>query len=320
MFTTGLGPVANTAFSITSFTIGIPTGIKIFNWVGTMWGGNLKFTTAMLYCIAFLVTFTLGGVTGIMVAMPPFDAQVQDTYFVVAHFHFVMGGGALLAFLAGLWYWFPKLSGRMLSERLGKWAFWFVVVGFYFLFFPMHISGLLGMPRRIQTYARGLGLEIPNFMSTVGALIMGVGLIIILVAVIQALRKRPDAPADPWDGRTLEWATSSPPPAHNFDSQPVVNTVDAFWAQKHPETVGAVPVPDDVRAKYAETSVHMPGQSWYPFFAAAAIFLGSYAVLYKNLFLMPTCAVLFILCIYAWAFEGVGGGHVHTGAGTGDAS
>ena len=335
MFTTGLGPVANSVFSVTSFTIGIPTGVKIFNWIGTLWGGNLKFTTAMMYCIAFLVTFTLGGVTGIMVAMPTFDAQVQDTYFVVAHFHYVMGGGALLAYLGGLWYWFPKLFGRMLSERLGKIAFWLVTSGFYLLFFPMHISGLLGMPRRIQTYSKGLGLEIPNFLSTTGSIIMGVGLTIALVAVIQALRKRPDAPADPWDGRTLEWATSSPPPAYNFASQPVVNTLDAFWAEKHPETgampvhlarlgkghsqmhhetVGVMPVPAEERAKYAEASVHMPGQSWYPFFASLSIFVGCYGLLYQNFFLAIASAVMLILCIYGWAFEGVGGSLVTTNA------
>ncbi len=314
MFTTGLGAVANTAFSLTSFIIGIPTGVKVFNWLGTMWGGMIRFTTSMMYAIAFLVTFTLGGITGIMLAMPPFDAQAQDSYFVVAHFHFVMGGGALLAFLAGLFYWFPKITGKMLDERLGKIAFWFTVPGFYLLFFPMHISGLLGMPRRIQTYAAGLGLEIPNLLSTIGAGIMGIGLILLLWNVIVTFLHGEKAPADPWDARTLEWATSSPPPAHDFDVQPVVHDRDAFWAQKYPESVHSVPVTPEEVASYDRHGIHIPGQSWYPILAAFSILIGSYGLLYRNFILAPIAALLVVTCIFAWAFEGVGGTHIHPGA------
>jgi len=313
MFTTGLGPVANTAFSLTSFVIGVPTGVKIFNWLGTLWGGKIRFTTSMMYAIAFLLTFTLGGITGIMLAMPPFDHQANSTYFVVAHFHFVMGGGALLSFLAGLYYWFPKITGRMLSERAGKTGFWFTTVGFYVLFFPMHLSGLMGMPRRVQTYAAGIGLEIPNLLSTIGALIMGVGLLTIFASVIAALRNGARAPADPWDGRTLEWSVSSPPPAHDFDEQPVAHDRDAFWAQKYPESVHATPVAPSEREGYDTHGIHMPGQSWYPVLAALSIFIACYGILYKNFILAPIAGLMLVVCVYAWAFEGVGGTHVHPG-------
>ncbi|HET8984770.1 MAG TPA: cytochrome c oxidase subunit I [Trueperaceae bacterium] len=311
MFTTGLGPVVNTAFSLTSFIIGIPTGVKIFNWLGTLWGGSIKFSVSLLYCIAFLITFTLGGITGIMVAMPTFDAQAHDTYFVVAHFHYVMGGGALLTFLGAVYYWFPKMTGKMLSERVGKWAFWFVAVGFHMIFFPQHIAGLLGMPRRIQTYPAGIGLELWNFMSTFGTFIMAIGLILTFGSVIYGLRKGKPAGDDPWDGRTLEWATSSPPPYYNFAVQPVVNSLDARWAEKYPESLHVERIDRSEGKKYdGEHGIHIPGQSWYPILASAAIIVGSYALMYDNWVLAIISGFFFIFMIFGWAFEGVGGHHV----------
>ena len=310
MFTTGLGPVANSAFSLTSFVIGVPTGVKIFNWLGTMWGGSIRFTVSMMYAIAFLFLFTLGGITGIMVAMPPFDAQANSTYFVVAHFHYVMGGGALFAFLAGLYYWFPKISGRMLSEGLGRIAFWFIFAGFNLIFMPQHFLGLLGMPRRIQTYEAGIGLDLWNFVSSSGTFVMGTGMVLTLVGVIHALRSGPKAGNDPWDARTLEWATTSPPPVHNFDEQPIALDRDAFWAAKHPElSHGDDPAEYDV--DYDAGGIHMPGPSWYPFIMSFAIFLGSYGVLYHNWILAILMAVVLFVSTYGWAFEGVGGYHVH---------
>ncbi len=313
MFTTGLGPVANTAFALTSFVIGIPTGIKIFNWLGTMWGGSVRFTVAMLYAVAFLVTFTLGGITGIMVAIPPFDAQAQDTYFVVAHFHYVMGGGALLAYLGALYYWFPKMSGRMLDERLGKVSFWFTVIGFHTIFFPQHILGLMGMPRRIQTYEANIGLDFYNFLSTAGTFIMAIGVIMLAFDVFRQLRKPKWAPNDPWDGRTLEWATTSPPPHYDFAVLPQVTDRDPVWAWKHPElleTRDAISraVDEDTQPEPArEVMIHLPGQSWWPFLMSAAIFVGSYALVYRNVWLMIASAFFVILTGFGWAFEGVGG-------------
>ncbi len=312
MFTTGLGPVVNTAFSLTSFIIGIPTGVKIFNWLGTLWGGNIRFTTSLMYCLAFIVTFTLGGVTGIMVAMPPFDGQAHDTYFVVAHFHYVMGGGALLTFLGAVHYWFPKMTGKMLDERLGKVAFWFIAIGFHTIFFPQHLAGLLGMPRRIQTYPAGIGLEVWNFMSTFGTFIMGIGMVLYLYNVIQGFRAGKPAGNDPWDGRTLEWATTSPPPYYNFASQPVVNSLDAYWAYKHPESLNVEPIDPRTAGKpYDGDGIHVPGQSWFPFLASAAIVVGSYGLMYDNWVLAIICGFFFIFTIFGWAFEGVGGHHVH---------
>ena len=311
MFTTGLGPVVNTAFSLTSFIIGIPTGVKIFNWLGTLWGGSIRFTTSLLYAIAFLVTFTLGGITGIMVAMPTFDAQVHDTYFVVAHFHYVMGGGALLAFLGALWYWFPKMTGKMLSERLGKITWAFIVPGFHLIFFPQHIAGLMGMPRRIQTYPEGIGLELPNLLSTWGTFIMGTGLVLLVVSIVHGFLRGKPAGDDPWDARTLEWSTASPPPFYDFEVQPVVNSVDALWAQKHPESMHVTPPDPDAGKVYDAHGAHIPGQSWYPILGSAAITIGAYGLMYDNMVLAAIMGLALILSVFGWAFEGVGGFHVH---------
>jgi cytochrome c oxidase subunit I len=313
MFTTGLGPVVNTAFALTSFVIGIPTGVKVFNWLGTMWGGKIVFSTAMLYAVGFLITFTLGGITGIMLAVPPFDAQAQDSYFVVAHFHFVMGGGALLSFFAAVFYWFPKITGKMISERLGKLSFWTIVPGFYLIFFPMHFLGLMGMPRRTVTYVEGIGLELWNQVATAGTFVMGAGLLVFLFAIVHSFRAGAPAGNDPWDGRTLEWATTSPPPPHDFDRQPVVNDRDAHWVQKYPESVHGERVPESASAPYDAHGIHMPGQSWYPFIAAIALFPVSYGLLYDNMWIVGIGVLLVIVATYLWALEGVGGTHVHPG-------
>lgn len=311
MFTTGLGPVANSAFSLTSFVIGIPTGVKVFNWLGTMWGGRLWFSVPMLYAQAFLITFTLGGITGIMVAMPPFDAQAQDSYFIVAHFHYVMGGGALLSFLAGLYYWFPKITGKMLSESWGKLAFWLIVPGFHVIFFPQHLLGLMGMPRRIQTYDEGLGFELWNFVSSAGTFMMGLGMAVVFAQVIASLRGPRNAPDDPWDARTLEWATTSPPVYYDFEKQPVAYGQDALWLRKHPELIDPQDAEEIEDVDYDAGGIHVPGPSWYPFLMALTIILGGYGVLYQNWVFSILMSVFVVFFTYAWAFEGVGGHHVH---------
>ena len=223
MFTTGV--VSNPFFSIASFAIAVPTGIKFFNWIATMWRGHLTFETPMLWAIGFLYLFLLGGITGIIVASPPLDYHVQDTYFVVAHFHNTLIGGSVFAIFAGLYYWFPKMTGRRLSERLGRIHFALWVLGFTLTFLPQYELGLLGMPRRIADYGAATGWTDLNALSTVGAAVLGLGVLPFLVAVAAALRRPPDQGPDPWGGATLEWWTDSPPPPGNFRDLPPIRSV-----------------------------------------------------------------------------------------------
>ena len=202
----------------------MPTGIKIFNWIGTMWGGRLRFPVPMLWCIGVIYVFTIGGITGVMLASPPIDYGAQDTYFVVAHMHNVLIGGSVFAGFAGIYFWFPKLTGRMLSEALGRVHVLLWVVGFALTFVPQYILGAEGMPRRIVDYPDDRGWAELNLVSTIGALLLAAGMVPFLAAVVLALRRPADAPADPWGGNSLEWATSSPPPHHNFDSLPPIRS------------------------------------------------------------------------------------------------
>ena len=319
MFTTGLGTVAASAFAITSFVIAVPTGIKIFNWIATMWMGQIRFTTAMLFAIAFIFTFTLGGITGIMVAVPPFDAQAQDSYFVVAHFHYVMGGGALLSFFAGIYYWFPKMTGKLLNEGIGKWVFALTVGGFHLVFFPQHFLGLMGMPRRIQTYDADLGWNFYNLLSSAGAFILGMGVLLFLFSLLRDYRYGETAGDDPWDARTLEWSISSPPPHYDFAELPEVDDRDPVWLAKHPELVEkrdsvSENADDDAPATTlppGDEGIHIPGQSWYPFVMSVGLFIGGFGLIYHNWLLAIFSLVIVTLSTYAWAFEGVGGHHVH---------
>jgi cytochrome c oxidase subunit 1 len=222
MFTTGA--VSNPYFSIASFAIAVPTGIKFFNWIATMWGGRLTFETPMLWSMGFLYLFLLGGITGVMVASPPLDYHFQDTYFVVAHFHNTLVGGSVFAIFAALYYWFPKMSGRRLSEPLGRIQFVLFVVGFTMTFLPQYQLGLMGMPRRIADYAATTGWTELNQISTIGAAILGIGVIPFVIAVVLALRKPATEPANPWGGGTLEWWTDSPPPPGNFRDLPPIRS------------------------------------------------------------------------------------------------
>jgi cytochrome c oxidase subunit 1 len=222
MFTTGA--VSNPFFSIASFAIAVPTGVKFFNWIGTMWRGHLTFETPMLWAIGFLYLFLLGGITGIIVASPPLDYQLQDTYFVVAHFHNTLIGGSVFAIFAGLYYWFPKMTGRRLSEALGRIQFGLWVIGFTLTFLPQYQLGLLGMPRRVADYASAAGWTELNVASTAGAILLGIGTIPFLVAVAAALRRPPDQPPNPWGGGTLEWWATSPPEPGNFHDLPPIRS------------------------------------------------------------------------------------------------
>jgi len=235
MFTTGA--VLNPFFSIMSFMIAVPTGIKFFNWIGTMWGGSIRLSTPMLWCIGFMVNFLIGGITGVMIASPPFDYDVHDTYFIVAHMHYVLGGGSLFAIFAALYYWFPKMTGYMLNERLGKIVFALTFVGFNMTFWPMHVLGLRGMQRRIADYQPSLGpeqsLTTPNLVATLGTYIMTIGALLFLWNVFQAFRRKVPAGNDPWGGYTLEWYTSSPPPEHNFHSLPPIRSERPVFDWRH---------------------------------------------------------------------------------------
>jgi cytochrome c oxidase subunit 1 len=235
MFTIGMNSYANSFFAITSMVVGIPTGIKIFNWIGTMWGGKIQFKTSMLFCIAFLFQFLIAGLTGIMLASAPFDWQLSLSYFVVAHFHYVIVGAILFAIFGAFYYWYPKITGRLMSERLGKLHFWLFVLGFHMTFDVMHVPGLLGMPRRIYTYEPGRGWDTLNLIVSIGAFIQGIAVLVFVANLVISFWKGDIAGNDPWDAWTLEWSASSPPPAYNFASIPTVASRRPLWDLKHPE-------------------------------------------------------------------------------------
>jgi len=234
MFTVGMSATANAFFAASTMLIAVPTGIKIFNWLATMYGGKIRFATPMLFCIGFLFQFLCAGLTGIMLAVVPFDWQLTDSYFVVAHFHYVLIGGLLFTIFAAIHYWFPKATGKMLSETLGQWHFWLLVIGFNLTFGPQHIAGILGMPRRIYTYAPGRGWELWNLLSSIGVAFQALAVLFFVWNVVRALRQGPPAGDDPWDAWTLEWTTTSPPPEYNFETLPEVQSRRPLWDLKHP--------------------------------------------------------------------------------------
>ncbi|MDQ3809808.1 MAG: cytochrome c oxidase subunit I [Chloroflexota bacterium] len=243
MFTVGLGHVAEAAFGLSSSIIAVPTGVKVFSWLATMWGGRIRINTAMLFAIAFVVQFTVGGITGVHFATVPVDWHTHDTYYVVAHFHYVLGGGSLFAILAGTYYWFPKMTGRMLDERIGRWTFWLMVIGFNLTFFPMHALGLMGQPRRVYTYPDLPAWGAINFAETIGAFIMGAAVLALLWNIRVSLKATQRAPDNPWNAWTLEWATSSPPPAQNFVALPPVSSSRPLWDLQHQVAEEAPPRP-----------------------------------------------------------------------------
>lgn len=275
MFTTGLGPIANAIFAVATMAIAVPTGIKIFNWLLTMWGGSIKFTTPMLYGVAFIPSFVMGGVTGIMNAVSVADYQYHDTYFVVAHFHYVIVGGVVFAILAGLHLYWPKMFGTMLNETLGKVTFWFMFIGFHMTFFIQHFLGLMGMPRRTFTFLTGQGLDDGNLISSIGAFSMAIAAVILVINIIITSVKNKKVGNDPWgDGRTLEWTVSSPPPYYNFKRLPLVRGIDAYWIEKmegRKEMTPAEPLGD----------IHMPNSSFIPFMISLGLFVAAFGAMYR---------------------------------------
>jgi cytochrome c oxidase subunit 1 len=241
MFAVGMGPIGDTVFGVTTMLIAIPTGVKIFNWIFTMWGGSLKFTTAMKFAIALVALFTIGGISGVMHASPPADLQQTDTYFIVAHFHYVLFGGSMMGIFGGIYFYFPKITGRLLSEKLGSWHFWVTFVGMNLTFFPMHYSGLLGMPRRIYTYEGGQGWDSFNMMSTIGTVILLIGTLFFVYNFFTSFKNGQRAGNDPWGGGTLEWMIPSPPPEYNFARIPKVTSRYPMWDVRSPSLTAEVP-------------------------------------------------------------------------------
>ncbi|MFS0782437.1 cytochrome c oxidase subunit I [Bacillus sp. 1P06AnD] len=274
MFTVGLGPIANALFAVATMAIAVPTGIKIFNWLFTMWGGSIKFTVPMLYAIAFIPSFVMGGVTGIMNAAAPADYQYHDSYFVVAHFHYVIVGGVVFGLLAGAHFYWPKMFGTMLNEAMGKVSFWLFLIGFHMTFFIQHFLGLMGMPRRVFTYLDHQGLNNGNLISSIGAFLMAVAVIVLLVNVVMTSVKNVKVGNDPWgDGRTLEWSIPSPPPHYNFKQLPLVRGLDAYWLEKmegKKTMTPAEPLGD----------IHMPNPSIIPLLISLGLFIAAFGAMY----------------------------------------
>jgi heme/copper-type cytochrome/quinol oxidase subunit 1 len=277
MFVTGLPRLGESFFTASSMAIAVPAGVQIFCWLVTLWDGKPIFKTPLLFIVGFIVTFVIGGLTGVMVASVPFDTQVHDTYFVVAHFHYVLIGGAVFPLLGAIYYWLPKITGRMMSEYLGKWVFWLIFIGFHLTFFPMHVLGLQGMPRRIYTYQPDLPWHGLNLFVSASSLILIAGFLLFFVDAIRSARYGLPGGPNPWDAPTLEWATSSPPPSYNFLHIPVVNGSNPLWEQKEELLVGAGLRVDrrellvtSLAAAKPEAREASPRNSIWPFWAAIA--------------------------------------------------
>jgi cytochrome c oxidase subunit 1 len=318
MFASGLGPVSVAVFSVTTMLIAIPTGVKIVNWTLTMWGGKLRFTTAMLFAIGLIVEFTIGGLSGVTHSVSPSDTQQTDTYYIVAHFHYVLFGGAVFGIFAGFYYWWPKVFGKMLSETLGKWNFWLMVIGMNLTFGPMHILGLQGQPRRMVVYPAKLtgegffNLHFWNTVATVGSYILALGIFMFLVNVLHTTRKGAKAPLDPWDARSLEWLTTSPPKVHNFDVIPQVHALDEFFHLKY-EEIDTDDGPRLVKVKSAEEllaeqeanadkHIHMPSPSYWPMVLAIALPIMAYGIIFSKVITVVGGAIL-LLAIFGWSLE-----------------
>jgi len=301
MFTTGMGPIADTFFSLSTMLIAIPTGVKIFNWMGTMWFGSLQFRTPMYFAVAFIAMFIIGGLSGVMHASPPADLQQNDTYFIVAHFHYVLFGGSIFALTAGAYYWWPKMFGRMLDERLGKVHFWLMLLGFNLTFFPMHFVGLNGMPRRTYTYPAELGFTALNQIETAGSLLLGLAFLVFLINVVRTSRGPRNALADPWNGATLEWAIPSPPPEWNFERVPVVDGRDPLWEEKR-KNGGRLPEP----VAGTGAGIHLPNPSYWPLVTAVgvtAVFIGILESPRWGPWGIIVAVALLLFGLYSWLFE-----------------
>ena len=317
MFSSGITPVAQAAFGLATMTIAIPTGIKIFNWLGTMWGGRLRLTTPMLFAVGFVAMFTIGGLSGVTHAIVPSDWQQTDTYYIVAHFHYVLFGGAVFGLFAGLYYWFPKLTGKVMSKRLGHLNFWLMFIGFNLTFAPMHWLGLQGMVRRTWKYAPETGLEPWNIVVTIGAFIIALGVLVFMYNWFTSRRRGEDSGLDPWDARTIEWTIPNPTPEYNYATSPVVSQLDHFWHLKYDEDdEGRAVRKEDADEIIAELEhdgmnpsvpIHLPAPSYFPLIMAFGPPLVFYGVIYHATLwgkaLVLVGAVVILAALIGWAIE-----------------
>jgi cytochrome c oxidase subunit 1 len=318
MFASGLGPISVAVFSVSTMAIAIPTGVKIVNWVMTMWGGKLRFTTAMLFAIGLIVQFTIGGLSGVTHSVAPSDTQQTDTYYIVAHFHYVLFGGAILGIFSGLYYWWPKIFGKLLGEKLGKWNFWTMVVGMNMTFGPMHVIGLQGQPRRMyqHTLARDgegfFNIAFWNLIASIGSLILGIGVLLFFINVYLSHRRHGPAPLDPWDARSLEWMTTNPPKEHNFDQIPTVGHLDEFFHRKYEDRgddehhdFHQVATAEEIMAEQeagADEHIHMPSPSYWPILLAFGLPVMAYGVIF-NFLLIPVGAAIVMMSMFGWSLE-----------------
>jgi cytochrome c oxidase subunit 1 len=321
MFASGLGPISVAVFSATTMFIAVPTGVKIINWIATMWGGKLWFTTSMLFAIGLIVEFTIGGLSGVTHSISPSDTQQTDTYYIVAHFHYVLFGGAVFGLFSGFYYWWPKVFGRMLSEKLGKLNFWLMVLGVNLTFGPMHILGLQGEPRRMYVWNTAQAGTGPfnwatwNLVATIGAFTLGLGIFVFVINAVSStfgknwkLKPR-SAPLDPWDARSVEWLTTNPPKEHNFDVIPTVQSIDEFWHRKYAEDAGGrltkVATAEEIQAeqeRHADAHIHMPSPSYWPMLLALGLPIIALGMIFNHV-VAVIAAALVLLAAYGWALE-----------------
>ncbi len=313
MFVSGVGPVTVAAFSLSTMFIAVPTGVKIFNWVATIWGGKLTYSVPMLFAIGLVSQFTIGGLSGVTHAVSPADTQQTDTYYIVAHFHYVLFGGSMFGIFAGLYFWWPKVFGRKLSEGIGKLHFVLMMLGTTLAFGPMHILGLQGMIRRSSTYPRGMGWDLMNLISTIGAFTIALAYLVFIFNVVRSMKNITNDP-DPWDGRSMEWSIASPTPAHNFDIEPVVTGQDYWWHQKYneddqgrlvrrdPESFPWLSSVEGKPSGIDPASIHLPSPSYWPLVVALALPLIAYGLIF-TLWLSALGGLLLLAGVYGWALE-----------------
>ncbi len=311
MFVSGIGPLSVTAFSLSTMFIAVPTGVKILNWLATMWGGRLRFEVPMLYAIAVPAMFTIGGLSGVTHSVSPADTQQTDTYYIVAHFHYVVFGGIIMAFYGGFYFWWPKIFGYKLDSKLGKVNFWLQLIGMNMTFGPMHILGLQGMSRRIDHYSPGFGFEFWNLIVSIGAFIIALSVASFLVnVVLSTVRYKrgliPPAGPDPWDARSLEWMTASPVPEHNFDEEIEVHGLDEFWHRKYgydkDHKVVRIATGEEIAHKGDNKNVHLPSPSYWPLVVALGLPLIGYGLIFNLLLTIPG-AILLLGGVYGWVME-----------------